>query len=488
MQPVQEIFLILLTVYIILGTVIAMVSRRFGVKTTADYFVAGYRLGGFLASMTYAATTYSAFMMIGLVGLAFATGIASLGFELAYLMATMGILALIGPVIWRMARKRGWVSPSEMLSDLYGSNILGIVVAVLYLVALIPYTAAQLKGIGEIFRAVSTSYSIGIATAVGLVLLWVFIAGIWSVASTDAYQGIWMISASIAVVVWLLMVLVPNAGLNASGIVNVLGNTSSGNLLSNTWSPLVFIGYTVPWLFFALTNPQVVQRLYMPRDTRAYKRMLQYFISYGILYTAIVIVIGLAFRAYAVTALDKGTELYLIGHRDSVTPYMLTLANPVLAAFVFVSILAAAVSTANSIVLSVVSSITRDLYERRRSTPSPSVAKAVAMTSIVAMTIAAAGIALAKPTFIVELSVLSSALLLPLAPVILMGLARRPSRAGAISALAATLLGFSMILVAAFIIGARKALIVAWLGIPLPLWCLILTTAMVLASSVRWSR
>ena len=486
MQPIQEIFLVLLTVYILLGTVIAVISRRFGVRTTADYFVAGYRLRGFLASMTYAATTYSAFMMIGLVGLAFATGIASLGFELAYLTATMGILTLIGPVIWRMARERGWVSPSEMLSDLYGSNILGIVVAVLYLVALIPYTAAQLKGIGEIFRAVNTSYSIGIATAVGLVLLWVFIAGIWSVASTDAYQGIWMISASIAVMVWLLMVLVPNAGLNTSGIVDALNNTSSGNLLSNTWSPVVFMGYTIPWLFFALTNPQVVQRLYMPRDARAYKRMLQYFMLYGIFYTVIVVIIGMVFRAYTITALGKGTELYLVGHRDSVTPFMLSLANPVLATFVLVSIVAAAVSTANSIVLSVVSSITRDLYERRRPVPSPSVAKLVAMTSIVAMTIAAAGIALARPTFIVELSVLSSALLLPLAPVMLIGLRARPNRAGAMSALIATLLGFSVMLVAAFTIGARKALTVAWLGIPLPLWCLILTTAIVLASSVRW--
>ena len=51
MEP-HLVFLIVFALYIVFGTVIALLSRRLGVKTTADYFVAGYRLGGFLASMT----------------------------------------------------------------------------------------------------------------------------------------------------------------------------------------------------------------------------------------------------------------------------------------------------------------------------------------------------------------------------------------------------------------------------------------------------
>ena len=118
-------FLALLVTYIVLGTVVAVISRRFGVKSTTEYFVAGYRLGGFLAAMTYAATTYSAFMMVGLVGFAYATGVGALGFELAYLVATLTFLALLAPRVWLMARKRGWVSVSEMLADIYGGRGLG---------------------------------------------------------------------------------------------------------------------------------------------------------------------------------------------------------------------------------------------------------------------------------------------------------------------------------------------------------------------------
>ncbi|MEM2579330.1 MAG: sodium:solute symporter family protein, partial [Desulfurococcaceae archaeon] len=193
MEP-HLVFLIVFALYIVFGTVIALLSRRLGVKTTADYFVAGYRLGGFLASMTYAATTYSAFMMLGLVGYSYATGIASLGFELIYLVATIGFLTLVGPRMWRLARERKWITPSEMLSDLYAWRPLGTYVALTYMISLIPYTAAQLKGISEVTSSLGLSYGVGVAIASTILIAWIVLAGIWSVATTDAYQGMLMIS------------------------------------------------------------------------------------------------------------------------------------------------------------------------------------------------------------------------------------------------------------------------------------------------------
>ena len=480
-------FISLLATYIAVGTIIALVSRRFGVRSSADYFVAGYRLGGFLASMTYAATTYGAFMMVGLVGLAFATGIATLGFELAYLIATMGILVTVGPTLWRLARERRWVSPSELISDLYNSQILGIAISILYLVALIPYVAAQLKGVGEIFHVVGLGYGVGIAIALGLVLLWTLIAGVWSVATTDTYQGIWMLGASISVTLWLLTALIPSTGLDMTKIVEVLKSTASGNLLSNTWSINVFIGFTTPWLFFAITNPQVVQRLYMPKNSRAYRGMVRYFALYGLLYTALVVLIGLVFRAYVASTLGREVEIYLVKHRDMVTPYMLSLASPLLAVFTFVSIVAAAISTANSIILSVASSITRDLYERRAKIVRQQTTRLIAWISIAVMSIAAAAIALAKPAFIVELSVLSSALLLPLAPVTLAGLYLQPrskSRAPTLSALLSIASGFIIMLLTAIVYGAKKALITTWLGVPVPLWVLIVSTLIIVLGTL----
>ncbi|MEM4513908.1 MAG: sodium:solute symporter family protein, partial [Ignisphaera sp.] len=146
-----QIFMVTLTFFFLCGTVLALIAKRFLGRGFTEFVVGGYRVGGLLSAMTYAATTYSAFMMVGLVGLAYATGVAALGFELVYLAATIGILSIIGPTIWVKARERNWVSPSQMIGEVYSSKVLSSVIAALYLVSLTPYLAAQFKGIGEIF-------------------------------------------------------------------------------------------------------------------------------------------------------------------------------------------------------------------------------------------------------------------------------------------------------------------------------------------------
>ncbi|MGB9784673.1 MAG: sodium:solute symporter family protein, partial [Fervidicoccaceae archaeon] len=59
-------FILYFVLYALAGTAIALLSRRARIKSSLDYYVGGKRFGGILAGATYAATTYSAFMMIGL--------------------------------------------------------------------------------------------------------------------------------------------------------------------------------------------------------------------------------------------------------------------------------------------------------------------------------------------------------------------------------------------------------------------------------------
>jgi SSS family solute:Na+ symporter len=102
----NSIHLIALLIYFTVGTIIAYISRRMGVKSASDYYVAGGRMGALLAAGTYAATTYSAFMMVGLVGLTYQTGVGALGFELIYLVSTVTILSTLGFRIWKLAKTR----------------------------------------------------------------------------------------------------------------------------------------------------------------------------------------------------------------------------------------------------------------------------------------------------------------------------------------------------------------------------------------------
>lgn len=459
--------LLVLTLYFIIGTAIAWFSRRAGVKTAMDYYVAGYRLGGFLASMTYAATTYSAFMMIGLVGFAYATGVGAFGFEILYLIATVFLLTIFSRKVWKLARERMWISPAEMLGDLYGSRVLATAVSLIYLVALIPYAVAQLVGIGRLMEGVGIGYATGVLFGALIVFLWTYLAGIWSVASTDAYQGLWMITAATGFLGWLLLFTASN-GLSVSHAVALLSSKGLLGLEGGFWSFNVFLAFTLPWVFFAVTNPQVVQRIYMPRDEKSVKAMITYFSIFGLAYTVLVTIIGLLARSLSIAGV-----IPVVSNRDLVTPTLLLYTHPLLAAIVFTSIVAAAISTLDSIILTLTSSVTRDIYRRGEH------GKTLTYGVLVVLVVITSIIALMKPGFVVELSVLSSLMLLPLAPVTLtawtMPRLLQKTRLGK-PALTALLAGFAIGFTAAIVYGPKKAFITTVIGLPLSAWILIVST------------
>ena len=463
---VAFLFGIMFVVFSVVGTAIAWVARRVGLRSIEDFYAAVGRFGGFLAAMTYAATTYSSFMLVGLVGLAYATGVGSLGFELAYLLATIGILCLWGPRVWKLARCRGFVSPSELLSRLYNSRLLGLFVSLLYLVALIPYVSAQFIGVGRVFEGLGLGFATGVGAMLVLSIVWTVLAGMWSVATTDAFQGMWMITTSFGLLVWLV-------GLTSGGNVDVGEVLEKCGLLSvggGFWSPAIFVSFTIPWMFFAITNPQVVQRLYTPRNSKAYRQMVLMFAVYGLAFTAFVVYIGLVARALA--------DYHLIPlprTRDQVTPCLLTVAPPMLAAATYVGIVAASLSTVDSIVLSIASALVREVGR----------GKMLAYTSIVFVNFVAASIASTKPAPIVEMSVLSSLLLLPLAPASIYAV-YRPHEANnhRIAATASILAGVIVAFAAAILLGPRKTLTTLVAGIPVPLIVLTVSTIPIAVSIV----
>jgi len=465
-------YIVVLTVYFIIGSVLALISRKFGIKSSIDYFVGSYRLSGFLSAMTYAATTYSAFMMIGLVGFVYTTGIGAFLFESAYLVATVILLKIFAFKVWLWARRNGWVSPAEMLGSIYGSKLLASVISLVYLVALIPYATAQLVGLGRLFEGLSLDYTSGVAFGIVASLIWIILAGIWSVAITDAYQGVWMITAAIAFTAWIIAFLLPNLGLSLGGAVEAL--IKEGTLgITGFWTPQVFLAFTLPWIFFAITNPQVVQRIFMPKSKDALRNMIKYFTLFGAVYTVLVTIIGLF--AKSLTLAGKFPDLTL--KRDLVTPTLIQMANPLLGSIVFVSIVAASISTLDSIVLTLSSSLFKDILSqvvKVRKELRLVYATTVALIALIAM------VALAKPGFVIELSVLSSVMLLPLAPITLAAWIKPEKVAGKHKvALLSLLIGVIIGLYAAVVIGPEATFTMTLLNAPLSFWILIISSIIV---------
>jgi solute:Na+ symporter, SSS family len=343
-----------LAIYVAAVFVIALMSRKGLQSELNDYFLARRAMGGVLSALSYGATTYSAFMLVGLAGLTYQGGVGALGFELVYLSG-MVLVVYFGPRFWMAGKKFGYVTPSEMLGDRYDSRAVAIVTAVASCLFLIPYSAVQLAGVGYLLSGMSggaISFTTGALIATVLAVGLTLIAGIRSVAWTDAFQALIMLITSIGVV-WVV-----TQGLGGfDGLFAALERkypewlTVPGN---GYFSLATFLGLTLPWFFFSISNPQVSQRLFMPSSLVEMRRMLLLFLGYGLIYTLVAILWGFS-------ALVHFPDLE---NPDLATPTLLSspLVHPVLGVAVMIGILAAAISTIDSILLTLSSLVARDVY------------------------------------------------------------------------------------------------------------------------------
>lgn len=343
-----------IAIYIIIALIIAFLSRTGKQANMTSYFLGDRKLNGFVSALSYSATTYSAFMLVGLAGLTYNGGVGALGFELIYLMG-VSLVAFFGPRFWKVGKKFGYVTPSEMLGDRYDNKLVAVIISLSNCLFLIPYSAVQLSGVGYLLQGVTNntiSYTTGVILATILAILFSYIAGIRSVAWTDSLQAIFMIISSTIVV----LVLINELG-GFHGFFHTLETNQPESLTvpgNGFFSFLTFLGLTVPWFFFSLSNPQVSQRLFMPASLRSLKHMLLGFMIFGLIYTIVAVVWG-----YSASIMFPNLD-----NPDLATPLVLQsdIVPPILGVIVMVGIMAAAISTIDSILLTLSSLFARDVY------------------------------------------------------------------------------------------------------------------------------
>jgi SSS family solute:Na+ symporter len=343
-----------IVIYVALGIAVAVMARRKLGSGINDFFLGNRQIGGFVSALTYAATTYSAFMMVGLAGLTYKLGVGALGFELTYLCGLV-LVVFFGPRFWLVGRRFDYLTHAELLADRYQRRAVGIVAALLCLVFLIPYAAIQVMGIGYLLAGVSkgTIPLLGaMVLAILVALVWSNIAGLRSVAWTDALQAVIMLLASLAALGFLAY-----RGFGGFGNFLLKMDEEIPQLLAGPglFKFNVFFGLALPWLFFSVSNPQVTQRLFIPKSVTAFKQMIGGFLVFGFIYTLVSVLWGFGARLL-VPALDQA---------DKATPALLALPiiPKAIAIIVMVGILAAAISTIDSILLTLSSMCARDIYK-----------------------------------------------------------------------------------------------------------------------------
>src|SRR6056297_3930829 len=300
--------------YIIIGSIVALMARKEMNEGVVEYFLSGRNTGGFVAALSYSATTYSAFMMIGLGGFSCSGGVGALGFELVYLSG-LSLVAFFGPRFWLIGKKNNYVSPYEMLGDRYQNQWIAFAASLSACVFLIPYLAVQLMGVGYLLSGLSGGeipFIFGVGIAVVLAIAWALIAGMKSVTWTDSLQSLIMILISIII---LFYVIYQHLG----GFKEFFDSLAAleGNILTvpgpGFFKFKIFLGLSLPWFFFSISNPQVSQRLFIPRSLSAMKTMIKGFLIFGLIYTLVSVMWGFSAKILLpdLSAADMATPALL---------------------------------------------------------------------------------------------------------------------------------------------------------------------------------
>jgi SSS family solute:Na+ symporter len=208
--------LIVTIVGVVIIAALGFAGRRRPSTDLADWTVGGRKFGTATMWFLQAGEIFTTFTFLGMAGLAFTSGVAAM-YALPYVPLAYAGLYFIGPRIWRRGRESGHLTQADFLTDWYGSKALGVVVAILGVVFLLPYLQLQITGLGlavQLATGNETSSNVSIVIAFVLTVAFVLWSGIRGVATTAYFKDALML-----IVLLILIVVIPahfNGGIGAT--------------------------------------------------------------------------------------------------------------------------------------------------------------------------------------------------------------------------------------------------------------------------------
>ena len=334
-------FYIMIGVYLAMLATVGLMSWR-RTKSAEDYIMGGSSIGVMVGMLTFAATLFSTFTLMGMPDFFRKHGVG------AWVFLAISDAAMFFLVIWfglhlrRKAAEHDFQGMSGLLSRCYDSRTAGVVYLMGAFCFLIPYVAIQIRGIAIFLSAVfpevlpSWGWSVGI---VCVMLLYSEFGGLRAIIHCDCIQG-----TILLIVLWIIALgcLRSFGGVGAmfeqvKEVNEALLSTPGPNSL---FTPQFLIASFFAILLIPVTQPQVTTRLVIIKNKRTLFHMA---VGLGI-FTALVLLPTIAIGLYG--AVKYG--VLPSASREFLSNVLLHDQPDVLAAVVVVGLLAAATSTADS--------------------------------------------------------------------------------------------------------------------------------------------
>lgn len=341
------------TIYLLSLVYIGYRGSQHTHNDVSDYFVAEGTIGSFIIFLTGIGTALSSFTFLGGSGIAYDIGIAGIITIGAIVVTDIPSMVIVGEKFWKISKMgKDYVTPSDLLCDRFDdSQVLRVVVATIALGFSFFYIAIQFKGMGLVINVLSRNF---VSENAAIIYIGLFMAayiamgGMRGVVYTDAIQAILLFGGLALVSLWVFFT-VPGdtyvrAAQEAVAVVQVEGD------LVNLYTVAAGFGLSIPvW-------PHMWERYFAAKNhSGVWSLGLAEGIGDTFLLTLFAGIIG--FAGLTVFPGIEGAQTDTI-----VLRFINQMPGPILGLMMAAAV-AAAMSSADSIILMIGSIFSRDIYQ-----------------------------------------------------------------------------------------------------------------------------
>ncbi len=346
-------------VYLILVLAVGFITYGKN-KSHKDFFLAGRKLNPWVVAFSERASGESAWLLLGLPGAALATGVLEIWTALGCILGIIFYWYVIAKDLRVESEKYKSITLPDFFAEKFDHNDKSIrIVAMLIIVFFFTfYLAAQFNGAGKVLNVTFNIPNMtGIIIGAVVIIFYTMMGGFFAVAWTDLIQGIIMLGTLIVLPVVGLFEL-NNMGSSLSSAIAQQGNEFLSITGSKTgWAAIAVIVSGLSWGFGYMGQPHLLTRFMSIKDPEKIKTSRKIAIAWAIPAFLGSLMIGLI-----------GLSICGQGHFSDVEKIMPYIANTLLPSWlagIFISgAIAAMMSTADSQLLVISSSVVEDFYHK----------------------------------------------------------------------------------------------------------------------------
>lgn len=329
-----------------IGLVFFFRSKGGGEK---DYFLGGRQMGAWVSALSAGASDMSAWVLMGLPASVYAAGMGqtwiAIGLAIGYALSWI----FEAPRLRRFSiAARDSITIPQYLTNrfLSGSKLLQLLCALIFLIAYTIYAASSIKACGTLFHTVmNIDPNVAMYIAAFIIVAYTFLGGYSAVCWTDFFQGLLMLAALLIAPIFALAII------NSGSMGQAVALPDGYFRFTNSWQGIVS---GLGWGLGYFGMPHILIRFMSIKSEKELRKSSVIGISWTLIILTMSVAAGVVGRIFLGEIQDSSTVFITMVRR--IFPALVS-------GLLLSAILSAAMSTADSQLLTSASAFASDVYK-----------------------------------------------------------------------------------------------------------------------------